>query len=313
MGGVFTLCSFCFMGITLVGTSEVAGVSDARDEEQAGSNVESDGSGGGSASESSKDFTLEENKLSQLDLLDGVYEVVRIVDGDTIVIDYDGDDEKVRFIGIDAPESTTKTECFGAEATAEMRELLGDKDVRIAFDKTQAQRDKYGRLLLYVWEAEEEIFINKRMVARGFAFEYTYDVPYIYQEEFKSAQDEASDSKNGLWGKTCACEREEISSKCTACGERTFTVKEWDCSESTGTQEDKTCNILCSAPTPVPQTPTPQIKSNPTPTPAPTYTCNCSKTCSQMSSCREAYFQLQQCGCTRRDGNNDGVPCESIC
>ena len=45
----------------------------------------------------------------------------------------------------------------------------------------------------------------------------------------------------------------------------------------------------------------------------PSFTCNCSKTCGEMSSCREAYFQLNDCGCRRRDGNNDGVPCESIC
>ena len=45
----------------------------------------------------------------------------------------------------------------------------------------------------------------------------------------------------------------------------------------------------------------------------PSYSCNCSKTCGAMSSCREAYFQLNNCGCRRRDGDNDGVPCESIC
>lgn len=43
------------------------------------------------------------------------------------------------------------------------------------------------------------------------------------------------------------------------------------------------------------------------------YTCNCSKTCSQMSSCEEAYFQLRNCGCLERDGDGDGVPCESLC
>jgi hypothetical protein len=51
----------------------------------------------------------------------------------------------------------------------------------------------------------------------------------------------------------------------------------------------------------------------PTQPPAPAYTCNCSKTCEQMSSCEEAYFQLNQCGCSRRDGDGDGVPCENIC
>jgi micrococcal nuclease len=288
---VFTLCSFCFMGITLVGTSEVAGVSDSRGDDQ--------------------DFKLEESKLGQLDLLDGVYEVVRVVDGDTIVIDYEGENEKVRLIGIDAPESTTKTECFGAEASAELREALKDKVVRIAFDETQSQRDKYGRLLLYVWEAEDEIFINEKMVADGFAFEYTYDVPYVFQEEFKSAQGKAREAEKGLWGEVCACEREEISSKCTACNERTI-------KSATGTKEDETCSSLCLTPTPTPKsanTPAPQLKSNPTPTPAPapSYVCNCSKTCGQMSSCREAYFQLEQCGCTKRDSDGDGVPCEEIC
>ena len=45
----------------------------------------------------------------------------------------------------------------------------------------------------------------------------------------------------------------------------------------------------------------------------PTYGCNCSKTCTQMSSCSEAYYQLNTCGCSRRDGDSDGVPCESLC
>ena len=44
-----------------------------------------------------------------------------------------------------------------------------------------------------------------------------------------------------------------------------------------------------------------------------TYSCNCKKTCGAMSSCAEAYYQLNNCGCRRRDGDNDGVPCESIC
>ena len=43
------------------------------------------------------------------------------------------------------------------------------------------------------------------------------------------------------------------------------------------------------------------------------YSCNCSKTCGAMSSCQEAYYQLNNCGCRKRDGDNDGVPCERIC
>lgn len=43
------------------------------------------------------------------------------------------------------------------------------------------------------------------------------------------------------------------------------------------------------------------------------FVCDCSKTCNQMVSCEEAYYQLQVCGCRQRDNNNDGVPCENIC
>ncbi len=60
-----------------------------------------------------------------------------------------------------------------------------------------------------------------------------------------------------------------------------------------------------AAPAAQPQTPAQPAASS--------FTCSCSKTCGQMASCEEAYFQLNQCGCGRRDGDNDGVPCESIC
>lgn len=67
-------------------------------------------------------------------------------------------------------------------------------------------------------------------------------------------------------------------------------------------------------PPPVAQPPAAQPPAQSTAPPAaPGFTCNCSKTCPQMASCDEAYFQLNQCGCSARDGDHDGVPCESIC
>ena len=54
------------------------------------------------------------------------------------------------------------------------------------------------------------------------------------------------------------------------------------------------------------------VKKKTTPTPKSKYTCNCRKTCSNLT-CAEAYFQLNQCGCSARDGDNDGVPCEAQC
>lgn len=49
------------------------------------------------------------------------------------------------------------------------------------------------------------------------------------------------------------------------------------------------------------------------PVPAAAYACSCSKTCTEMASCEEAYFQLNTCGCTKRDGDGDGIPCEALC
>ncbi|MDO8620965.1 MAG: excalibur calcium-binding domain-containing protein [Candidatus Levybacteria bacterium] len=55
------------------------------------------------------------------------------------------------------------------------------------------------------------------------------------------------------------------------------------------------------------------IVSAPAPTPTHPYTCNCAKTCTQISTCAEAYYQLDNCGCSIRDGDNDGIPCENLC
>lgn len=55
----------------------------------------------------------------------------------------------------------------------------------------------------------------------------------------------------------------------------------------------------------------PIITSTPIPTKPPV--CNCAKTCTQISTCAEAYYQLNNCGCSVRDGDNDGIPCENLC
>ena len=79
-------------------------------------------------------------------------------------------------------------------------------------------------------------------------------------------------------------------------------------SGSNTTNTAQATNVPAAPPAPVP--PTENVSVAP---PAASYSCNCSKTCEQMASCEEAYFQLNQCGCSRRDNDGDGVPCESIC
>lgn len=129
------------------------------------------------------------------------YAVTEIVDGDTIKIDYQGEEETIRLIGIDTPESAHPNkgvECFGKEATNYMQLLVGGKFITLELDETQDLRDRYGRLLAYVWTGD--LLVNEEMLRQGYAFEYTYNYPYKYQQQFKDAQNQARANNLGLWG-----------------------------------------------------------------------------------------------------------------
>lgn len=134
-----------------------------------------------------------------------LYEVVKVVDGDTLDVSIDGKTERIRLIGINTPETVDPrkpVECFGVEASNKAKELLTGKKVSLESDPSQGERDKYDRLLRYVF-IEGGININLLLIQTGFAYEYTYDLPYKYQSEFKEAQQQASSRKIGLWGDTC--------------------------------------------------------------------------------------------------------------
>ena len=128
----------------------------------------------------------------------GTFKVTRAVDGDTIEIE---GGEKVRYIGIDTPETVDPrkpVQCFGIEASKKNKELVEGKTVRLEKDITD--RDKYSRLLRYIWV--DELFVNLELVKQGFATSYTYPPDIKYQEEFLAAEKEARENKLGLW-KAC--------------------------------------------------------------------------------------------------------------
>lgn len=129
------------------------------------------------------------------------YLVTRVVDGDTIEIEYNGSKEKVRLIGIDAPESVhpnaSKNVEFGKVATAFTKEALENKEVALEFDVSQ--RDRYGRLLAYVWI--DGIMFNKTLVETGMALVSTYPPDVKYAEQFVKLQEQARQNKVGLWVK----------------------------------------------------------------------------------------------------------------
>lgn len=132
--------------------------------------------------------------------------VSKVIDGDTIKVEIDGQIKTVRLIGVDTPEvdsGVTDLECFGNEASSKTKELLNGKLVKLEADLTQANQDKYGRLLRYVYLEGDLESINEKLIKQGYAFEYTYKVPYKLKDKFDEAEDYARENEVGLWGEIC--------------------------------------------------------------------------------------------------------------
>ncbi len=128
-----------------------------------------------------------------------VYEIIKVVDGDTIQIKYNGKKERVRLIGIDTPESVhpdeEKNTEYGKMASEYTKSLLEGKKVSLEFDVEK--RDKYDRLLAYVYLDGE--MVNKKLLAEGYARLETVPPNVKYVEEFKDALKNAKEAKKGLW------------------------------------------------------------------------------------------------------------------
>lgn len=129
--------------------------------------------------------------------------LVKVVDGDTITVSVNGKSETIRIIGIDTPEvvDPRKTvECFGKEASEFAKRTLQDNKILfLESDPTQGERDKYQRYLRYVWIDGGKTDFGKLMIDGGYASEYTYSLPYKYQQLYKQAEKAARESKKGLW------------------------------------------------------------------------------------------------------------------
>lgn len=209
--------------------------------------------------------------------------VTRVIDGDTIQIE---GDKVVRYIGIDTPETvhpSKPVQCYGKEASAKNRELVEGKEVKL--EKDVSETDKYGRLLRYVWL--DDMLVNEYLVKEGYAQSSSYPPDVKYQDRFIEAQKQAREEKRGLWGDVCNI-------------------------QPTQTQQTEQKNTTSTQNTQQTTTPT-QAQAQPSNQASGSYTCDCSKTCSQMSSCAEAQYQLDVCGCKARDADKDGVACDSDC
>jgi len=127
--------------------------------------------------------------------------VIRVIDGDTIVVSLNGREQSVRLIGVDAPEinsSPRGAECFGPESQSYLVENLKEGDqVVLEYDESQGRYDKYDRLLAYVFLGEQNM--GELMIQNGYASEFTYKRDYRYQSAYKAAENFANMNDYGLW------------------------------------------------------------------------------------------------------------------
>lgn len=131
-----------------------------------------------------------------------LFNVLKVVDGDTITVDVRGHREKVRLLGIDTPESVDPrrpVQCFGKEATKKMKNLVEGKSVILVDDGTQGNRDRYKRLLRYVYLPDNQrTFVNGEMIKQGYAFSYR-QYPTKMLDKFNKFETHARAHNLGLW------------------------------------------------------------------------------------------------------------------
>ncbi len=137
----------------------------------------------------------------------GTVRVEEFVDGDTLVVRFGGESERVRLIGVDTPEThhpDKAVQCYGEAASQFLKDTIGNQDVRLEADPTNTNRDRYDRLLRYVY-LEDGTLVNLKIVSEGYGFAYV-SFPFEKIDEFRNAQQRAREQNLGLWG---SCDIEE--------------------------------------------------------------------------------------------------------
>lgn len=130
----------------------------------------------------------------------GLYQVVKFDDGDTIQVNMSNQNEKVRLIGVDTPETQDPrkpVQCFGKAASAFTKRLIGTNAVRLEADPENTNRDRYNRLLRYVYLPDGTL-VNAEIIKQGYGFAYTH-FPFTKLETFRQLEATARKNNLGLW------------------------------------------------------------------------------------------------------------------
>jgi micrococcal nuclease len=138
----------------------------------------------------------EKFSISRQDAADNFVTVVSVSDGDTVMVILDKRKEKVRLIGIDAPELGQKP--WGAEAKQHLETLLASSGWKVRLEFDVEKRDKYGRILAYLRTTDSRL-INLLMVKNGYAMLFTIPPNVRYAAELRDAQREARGKRLGIW------------------------------------------------------------------------------------------------------------------
>lgn len=145
-----------------------------------------------------------QKKISDYDAVE--VEIVRVIDGDTLIVLMSGREERVRLIGVDAPESVSSNEeensVFGERASEYTKAaLLPGTKVFLTFD--EEREDQYGRMLAYVWTDSDlqnmDGLFQKQLLSDGYAIAIHYEPNTMYMQILYAAMNEARLKKQGLW------------------------------------------------------------------------------------------------------------------
>ena len=130
--------------------------------------------------------------------------VVHVVDGDTVDLRFPGSGvERARLLGIDTPETVkpnTPVQCFGPEASARTKALLGP-GTEVLVQRDREARDRYGRLLVYLWRRRDGLFVNDSLVRDGYARTLSISPNTAHRSDLSASRAEAAARRVGLWGR----------------------------------------------------------------------------------------------------------------
>lgn len=172
--------------------------------------------------------------------------VIRVVDGDTIQVTLAGKAEKVRLIGVDTPETVDPrklVEFFGKEASEFTKKLVEGKQVVLRDELGGQDRDKYGRLLRYVYLADGT-FVNAEIIRQGYGHAYVV-YPFSHMEEFRAYERQARERGIGLWGSADAkAEPGQVRAPTTGACVGSSQSNKYHCSDCVWAQKISPANLI---------------------------------------------------------------------